>query len=164
MLTKRRFLISTLLTTLLMNNLSAQVNDCPNCKVEIPKMGHSKNIKQFKSLNIDKHQLRVTHAIEGVETYAFGHQTYIKQEHEVLTPETEEEKNTIIFAPSTYVNLMSPQDFEKYKRQSKESGMESEEIEIKKIFKAKLPVSLYYCKNDSEPVYNEKLEKFQCYT
>jgi len=159
MLTKRRFLISTLLTTLLTNNLLAQVKDCPNCRVEIKKIRHIQKSEQFKTLNLEDNQLKVTHKIEGFETFAFEHNKYIQQENEILEPISVEEENTIILAPSKYV--MSPEDFDIYKRQQNKGEKEESE---ENLLKPKLPMSLYYCKNNSEPVYNEKLEKFQCFT
>jgi hypothetical protein len=172
MLTKRRLLISTLLSTLMLTNtISAQKAglDCNNgaCYVNVKKFTHSKNISNktntfkrtpqvtFMKPLMAESDLRVTHKEPHLETFNLASKKYIQQKDEVLEPLTEEEENTIIFAPEKYV--ANTDEREEYYEQQKAMGIE--ELEL---IEPSLPMSLYYCRNHSEPVFDEKLHMFQC--
>ena len=172
MLTKRRLLISTLLSTLMLTNtLSAQKGslNCTDgaCYVNVKKFKRSKNISNkantfkrtpqvtFMKPLIAESDLRVTHQEPHLETFNLASEKYIQQENEVLEPVTEEEENTIIFAPEKYV--ANTEEREEYYEQQQAMGIEDLEL-----IEPSLPMSLYYCRNHTEPVFDEKLHLFQC--
>jgi len=172
MLSKKNFLISTLLSTVVLtNSLTAQGLECSGgvCRINVKKFTPSKNmqkeIKQFKSFkqehrflktsNNNNEELKVEYQKKNLVTIVnLESNKYVKQENEIVEPETEEEINTIILAPNKYVG--TEEEIELYIQQQKELGIDLEEIELT------LPMSLYYCKNNSEPIYDDKLELFQC--
>ena len=172
MLAKEKFLISTFLSlSILTTNTPADGLKCSNgqCHIDVKKFSPSKNmpktIHTFK--NIEKKSLPTKHsqfltALDKsiqvqrenfkLDVLYFGHQKYIQQENEILEPETEEERNTIIPAPEKFV--ANPDEQELYYEQQIEMGIE--------LIEPSLPMSLYYCMNDTEPVYDEKAEQFNC--
>jgi len=169
MLAKRKFLISALLSTIILtNSITAQGVECSGgkCRINVKTFNPSRNmpkeIKPFKNVQ-KKHRFLISHSDEELQvryedkqldTFSLDSKKYTRQQHELLQPLTEEELNTIILAPEKYVG--NDEEREKYYQQQREMGVELELIELT------LPMSLYYCKNDSEPIYDEKLEQFQC--
>jgi hypothetical protein len=175
MLAKKKFLISALLSTIILTNSGvAQGTECSggNCQVNVKKFTPSKNMpKQTKSFKKFKqkhrflfttHQdkdlidedLKIDYQRKQLDTFRLESNRYLKQDNEVLEPLTDEELNTIILAPNKYVG--TEEEIELYLRQQREIGIDLEEIQLT------LPMSLYYCKNDTEPIYDDKLEQFQC--
>jgi len=178
MLSKSKFVTSTLLSLLLLtSNLSSQEVDCKNgqCHVNVASFPSSKNmpkrINTFKKIHsisfltpLENEDLRITHPKVYVETIILSPSTYIKKNNEKLIAESDIEKNTLILAPHKYV--MSIEEREKYNEQQNKLAktklaMEPKELELK-IIEPSLPIPLYYCKNNTEPIYDEKLEQFQC--
>jgi hypothetical protein len=169
MLAKRNFLISTLLSTIVLSvSITAQEVNCPdgNCRIDVSKLSSSKSmrkkIKLFNSVQ-KKHiliasqsdnQLKVKYQNRILETFRFPSDKYVQQSNEVLEPLTTEELNTIVFAPNKYVG--TEEEIELYLEQQRALGIDLEEIQLT------LPMSLCYCKNDREPIYNEKIKRFQC--
>ncbi len=88
----------------------------------------------------------------GLDILYLGHNKYIQQENEVLEPVTEEDINTIIPAPEKFV--ANPEEQKLYLEQQRKMGIE--------LIEPSLPISLYYCSNDTEPIYDEKSEQFNC--
>jgi len=173
MLIKRRLLISTLLSTVMVTNaLSAQTAklDCKNggCYVNVKNFKHSKNIPSrtttfkrtpqatFMKPLISEQNLKVTHQEPNIETFNLASKKYIQQENEILEPLTEEEARSMVLAPNKYV--MSPEELEIYNEQQSQLGINMED----ELIEHTLPMSLYYCRNRSEPIYDEKLHLFQC--
>ena len=172
MLSKKNFLISTLLSSVILtNSLIAQGLECSGgvCRINVKKFNPSKNmkkeIKHFKRLkqkhrflntnNNGEEELKIKYQDKHlVPIINLGSKTYVKQENEILQPETEEEINTIILAANKYVG--TEEEIELYLQQQRELGIDLEEIELT------LPMSLFYCKNNTEPIYDDKLELFQC--
>ena len=172
MLSKKNFLISTLLSSVILtNSLIAQGLECSGgaCRINVKKFSPSKNIqkeiKHFKNIkrkhrflnanNNGEEELKVKYQDKHlVPIINLGSTKYVKQENEILEPETEEEINTIILAPNRYVG--TEEEIELYIQQQRELGMDLEEIQLT------LPMSLFYCKNNTEPIYDDKLELFQC--
>jgi len=166
MLNKRKFLISSLLSTLILTNtsLAQEVNCGPSgCYVNLNKVSSSK--KHFRTSNnfkkithprflqsIEHNELKVTHKETYIERVNLATNKYKQQKGEYLEPESELEKNTIILAPHKYV--MTHEEKEKYDEQQNETE--------NTILNENKPMSLYYCKNNSEPFYNYQIEKFQC--
>ena len=60
--------------------------------------------------------------------------------------------NTIIPAPEKFV--ANPEEQELYFEQQREMGLE--------LIEPSLPMSLFYCMNNTEPVYDEQEEQFNC--
>ena len=167
MLAKRNFLISTLLSTVILtNNVIAQGLDCSNgqCHINVGNFTPSKNmpkkIEQFKKIKrehrfIEDSDLKVAIPNIEIETIELNSEKYVRQMGEFIEP-IREEIDTIVLAPNKYVDIMSPEDLNRYNRQQLEAGGDIE------LIKPSLPMSLYYCQNNTEPVYNEELHQFQC--
>lgn len=172
MLAKEKFLISTFLSlSILTSTITADGLKCSNgqCHIDVKNFSPSKNmsnkIRTFKNIEkkivaskqpkflteLDK-SIQVQHENLKLDVLYLGHKKYIQQENEILEPETEEEKNTIIPAPEKFV--ANPEEQELYYEQQKEMGIE--------LIEPSLPMSLYYCMNNTEPVYDEKAEQFNC--
>jgi hypothetical protein len=174
MLTKRKILISAILSTLIVtNNISAQELECSDGKCQVNLNNLKKkpnNVNTFKNIQPrfmrsqikENHNLQVTHEETYVETFDLGGNKYIQQEGEYLEPETEIEKNTIILAPHKYV--MNYQEREKHnEQQSKKINFNGKGQDLEnQLFEPILPMPLYYCENNTEPVFNLELEQFQC--
>jgi len=177
MLNKRKFLISSLLSTFIfINPILAQELKCgPNgCYVDINKFTSSK--KSFKPLNnfkkirkarflqAENNTLKVTHQELELETIKFTANTYKKQVGEYLELESETEKNTIVLAPHKYV--MTYEEQEKYNEQQNviaKTQLNQDSIDFEnQLLEDPLPMPLFYCKNNTEPIYDEQLEQFQC--
>ncbi len=170
MLAKRKILISTFLSlSILTSTTTANGLNCSNgqCHIDVKNFSPSKNMPKkiytFKGLNksikthprlltpLDK-SLQVKRENLKLDIIYLEPQQYHKQENEVLEPLTEEEINTIIPAPEKFV--ANPEEQELYYEQQEESGIE--------LIKPSLPMSLYYCINDTEPIYDEKSNQFNC--
>jgi len=178
MLNKRKILISSLLSTLILtNNSFAQEVNCGvnGCYVNLDKITPSKRhykpsnsfkkIQQPRFLQTAKNnELRVTHQETYIETINLATNKYRQQRGEYLEPESELERNTIILAPQKYV--MSYEERELYNEQQNQrakTNLNQEPISLEnRLIEPELPMSLYYCKNNSEPIYNLELDKFQC--
>jgi len=177
MLNKRKFLISSLLSTfILANPILAQELKCGvnGCHVDVTKFTSSKKsfrpvnsfkkIKKARFLQSANNGLKVTHQELELETMKFTADTYRKQAGEYLEPESEVEQNTIVLAPSKYV--MTYEEQEIYNEQQNtiaQTKLNNGSIDLEiKLLENTLPMPLYYCKNNTEPVYDEQLEQFQC--
>jgi len=159
MLAKRNILISTLLAlSLLTNSTTANGLKCSDgkCYIDVSKFAPSKNmpkkINTFKKLDkkLDS-TIRVKNDTEFDIIFA---KSYVKQDNEILTPLTEEEENTIIPAPEKFV--ATPKEKDSYYKQQRERGIELELIE------PSLPMSLYYCLDNKEPIFDESARQFNC--
>ena len=172
MLAKRKILISTFLSlSILTSTTTANGLKCSNgqCHIDVKKFTPSKNmpktIHTFKNIEkkniqaenfnflteLDK-SLQVKNENLELDVLYLGHNKYIQQENEVLDLLTEDEMNTIIPAPEKFV--ANPEEQELYYEQQTEMGIE--------LIEPSLPMSLFYCNNDTEPVYDEKAEQFNC--
>lgn len=164
MLVKRNILISTLfLISLLTKTTTADVLKCSNghCQVDVTKLAPSKNMKQHKISKFKNIDIKFTPLEESLvvkeERLEFDKiyldaDKYVQQDNEQLEPLTQEEENTIIPAPEKFV--ATPEEHELYLKQQRAMGLE--EIELT------LPMPLYYCLDDKEPIYDEKERQFNC--
>ena len=177
MLAKRRILISLILSTLIVtSNISAQEVDCADgkCRINLNNLKKkSNNINTFKNIQPrfmkiqknENHNLQVTHEKTYVEKFDLEANKYIKQEGEYLEPETEIEKNTIVLASHKYIMTFSEKEIHNEQQNEiarTKLNQENQSLDRKIIDHNKPPMSLYYCKNDTEPVYNHQIEQFQC--
>jgi len=168
MLAKRKILISALLSlSILTTSTTADGLNCSNgqCHINVKDFKPSKNmpkkIHTFKNINRKNHSkfltaldksIQVKHQNLKLDVLYLGHNKYVKQENEIVEPLTEEEINTIIPAPEKFVANSEEQEL--YFEQQREMGIE--------LIEPSLPMSLYYCMDDREPVYDEKAEQFNC--
>jgi len=169
MLAKRKILISALLSlSILTTPTTADGLNCSNgqCHINVKNFSPSKNmpkkIHTFKNINTKNHSrfltpldksLQVKHQKLKLDVLYLEHNKYVQQDNEVLVPLTEEEINTIIPAPEKFVGT---EEIELYLEQQREMGVDIELIE------PSLPMSLYYCMDSREPIYDEKAEQFNC--
>jgi hypothetical protein len=172
MLAEKKFLISTFLSlSLLTSTTIADGLECSNgqCRIDVenfsPSQNMPKNIHTFKNIEqkniqpkhpkfltpLDK-SIKVRHKSLKLDILYLNPNKYIKQKNEVLEPLTDEEMNTIVPAPEKFV--ANPDEQELYYEQQKEMGIE--------LIEPSLPMSLYYCMDNREPVYDEKAEQFNC--
>jgi len=173
MLAKRKTLISTFLSLSILTTTitTADGLNCSNgqCRIDVKNFSPSKNmpnkIHTFKNIErknvqtkhpkfltaLDK-SIQVRHESFKLDVLYLEHSKYVQQKNEVLEPLTEEEMNTIIPAPEKFV--ANPEEQELYFEQQREMGLE--------LIEHSLPMSLYYCNNNTEPVYDEQAEQFNC--
>jgi len=161
MLAKKNIIISTFLSlSILTSSITANGLNCSNgkCYIDVTKFAPSKNmpkkINTFK--NLDKeldNTLRVKNDTE-LDVLSLESDMYVKQDNEVLTPLTEEEMNTIVPAPEKFVATQEEQDL--YYEQQRDMGIELELIE------PSLPMPLYYCLDNKEPIFDEREKQFNC--
>jgi hypothetical protein len=172
MLAKRKNLISVFLSlSILTISTTADGLNCSNgqCHIDVKSFSPSKNmpnkIHTFKNIeknniiskkpkfltDLDK-SIQVKPEDSEFDVLYLGHSKYIQQENEILEPLTEEEMNTIVPAPEKFV--ASPNEQKLYYEQQKEMGLE--------LIEPSLPMSLYYCMDNKEPVYDEESEQFNC--
>ncbi|SFV70589.1 hypothetical protein MNB_SV-13-998 [hydrothermal vent metagenome] len=168
MLDKSKKLISVLLLSIVTStSITADGLKCSNgvCYVDVKQFNQSKNmpkkVSNFKNKKIvhrfltplDKSiQVKFKNpsnvGIISLEPYK-----YRKQENEVLEPISEEEEmNTITPDPDKFV--ANPDEQELYNEQQREMNLE--------LIEPSLPMSLYYCDNNTEPIYDEETEQFNC--
>jgi len=145
MLVKKSFLISTLLSLSIFTNTTT-ASDGFNCKeghcqVDVTRFAPSKKIHKFnirkkeKIAPLDMDLKVVMDKRFNIEIIHLGHNKYIQQENEILEPINPEiERNTIIPSPEKFL----------------------------KLIKATLPMPLYYCLDNGEPLYDEKEHQFNC--
>jgi len=159
MLAKRNIIISTFLSlSILTSSTTANGLNCSDgkCYIDVTKFAPSKNmpkkINTFK--NLDKELDNTLRVKNDTELDIISVNSYIKQENEVLTPLTEEEENTIIPAPEKFV--ATPEERDLYYKQQREKGIELELIE------PSLPMPLYYCLDNKEPIFDERARQFNC--
>jgi len=159
MLAKRNIIISALLSlSILTSSTTANGLNCSNgkCYIDVSKFAPSKNmpkkINTFK--NLDKELDNTLRVKNDTELDVISVKSYVKQENEVLTPLTEEEMNTIVPAPEKFVATQEEQDL--YYEQQREMGIELELIE------PSLPMPLYYCLDNKEPIFDERERQFNC--
>ena len=168
MLAKRKILISAFLSlSILTTTTTANGLNCSNgqCHINVKNFSPSKNmpkkIHTFKNLENKNHpnfltpldkSIQVKHDNLKLDILYLDPNKYIQQENEILEPETEEERNTIVPAPEKFV--ANPEEQELYFDQQREMGLE--------LIEPSLPMSLYYCNNNTEPVYDEQAEQFNC--
>jgi len=169
MLAKRKFLISALLSTVILtNSITAQGLECSGgaCHINVKNFAPSKNmpkeIKRFKHTkkqrifrtNHADEELKVNYQDKQLDTFSLESEKYVKQDNEIVELLTEEEKNTIIPAPEKFI--ATEEERQIFYQQQLRLGVELEEIELTS------PMPLYYCKNNTEPIYDDKLSQFQC--
>ena len=159
MLAKRNIIISAFLSlSILTSSTTANGLNCSNgkCYIDVSKFAPSKNmpkkINTFK--NLDKELDKTLRIKNNTELDVISVKSYVKQENEVLTPLTEEEMNTIVPAPEKFVATQEEQDL--YYEQQREMGIELELIE------PSLPMPLYYCLDNKEPIFDEEARQFNC--
>jgi len=181
MLSKRKFLVLKIASLLILTEgIASQELECANgsCHINVQrfnpsqcnasKPSHFKKKSDFRFMpkeeNID---LKVTHEDRALKTVKLEEQKYIQQQGEYLEPLTEEEKNTIVLAPSKYI--MSQSELERYNEQQNQiarTKLYEERALDKRLIeeddKSQLPMSLFYCENNTKPIYNKELREFQC--
>lgn len=172
MLVKKSFLISTIISlSILTSGTRADGLNCsPDgyCKVDVNRFLPSKNMPKkihgFKNIHISSVSLtpldksiQVKDENLKLDILSLAPYKYHKQENEVLEPLTEEDMNTIIPSPEKFV--ATPEERELYYQQYKKIGLDSEELEL---IQPSLPMSLYYCLDSKEPIYDEKELQFNC--
>ncbi|SFV57128.1 hypothetical protein MNB_SV-14-628 [hydrothermal vent metagenome] len=169
MLAKSRKLISVFLflsiltsTTTIAEGLKCSAN---GCYVDVKKFNQSKNmpkkVSSFKNKKIvhrfltplDKSiQVKFKNPSD-VDIISLEPYKYHKQENEVLEPIPEtEEINTITPDPEKFV--ATPEERKLYYEQQENMNLE--------LIEPSLPMSLYYCDNDTEPIYDEETQQFNC--
>ena len=169
MLAKRKILISAFLSLSTLTTITmADGLNCSNgqCHINVKNFNASKNMptntRRFKNIRQHKFvQQNDTNELQiedknpnQLETFRLEHKKYIKQINEILIPlNAEEELNTVIPAPEKFV--ATPQEKELYYEQQRNMGIEE-------LIEPSLPMSLYYCMNNTEPVYDEQAEQFNC--
>jgi len=169
MLAKNKKLISAFLLSILTStSITADGLKCSStgCYVDVKKFDKSKNmpkkVSSFKNKKIvHKFLTPLEKSIQvkfknssDIEIISLEPYKYRKQENEILEPVSDEEMNTIVPAPEKFI--ASHEEQELYNEQQMELGGDIELIE------PSLPMSLYYCNNNTEPIYDEKAEQFNC--
>jgi len=157
MLAKRNIIISTLLSlSILTNSTTANGLNCSNgkCYIDVSKFAPSKNMPQkintFK--NLDKELDNTLRVRNDTELDIISAESYVKRDNELLTPLTDEEMNIIIPAPEKFVTTQEEQDL--YYEQQREMGIE--------LIEPSLPMPLYYCLDNKEPLFDEQARQFNC--
>ncbi len=153
MLVKKNFLTSVVLSiSILTNSTIADGLNCSegHCTVDVSRFAPSTNMKinkfkkgeEIKLTPLDK-TIQVKENTLGLDKFHFESSKYVKQYNEILEPLTEEEQNTIIPAPEKFVAT-------------------PEEIDELELIQPSLPMPLYYCLDNRDPIYDEKARQFNC--
>lgn len=157
---KRDFLLSAMLSTLLLTaNLSADHIECKGgkCFINLSKLAPTKTSHVKIQKTVPFKLLKEEHS---VETIALNHEEFIMQENKKIIPHKNNELETIVFPPSSYV--MNKEEREAYYSKVTPTAEESS-IEKNIIMeKMTLPTSAYYCENHQKAIYNEELKAYQC--
>jgi hypothetical protein len=179
MLDKNKFLVLKVMSLLILTeSIASQELKCANgtCQIDVKNFNPShctSKPSSFKKQNnfrfMPKEEdidIRVTHEERGLNMLKLEEQKYIQQQGEYLEPLTEEEENTIVLDPNKYI--MSQSEVEKYNEEQNQIARtqlyEERELDERLIEEdeGQLPMSLFYCENNTKPIYNKELREFQC--
>ena len=165
---------------ILTEGISSQELKCANgtCQIDVKKFNPSrcntskpssfKKKNNFRFMpNEEDLDIKVTHEDRGLNMLKLEEQKYVQQQGEYLEPVTEEEQNTIILDPNKYI--MSQSEVERYNEEQNQIARTQlyEERELgERLIEVddndQLPMSLFYCENNTKPIYNQELREFQC--
>ena len=159
MMYKNLFVTGGLSTLLLVSSLSAQ--DCPNCKVNLENLKHTKTKKfqnkniKFKALNREYNSHSVVSVSDSYELVVDGKVTLIFPSY--VMSEEEKEK----YYREQRAIALNKKANEEANRELKLVVQPEERIE-NKILNQRLPKSEYFCDNNKKPVRVKNSNRYEC--